>query len=377
MKLVFYSKVLNHHQVWLADEFYRLLGDDYAFVETANCMDNKGVSEDYSARPYLTRSWESKEAFENAMSLAWNAEVCVFSGYEALPFVRRRMIEGLLSFDMGERLLKRGWLNLVSPRILKFLFSYHLGGWSKKPLYKLCCGAFVKQDKYKLRTFQGKCFKWGYFIGLKELKKDRFRHHAFDESVSIMWCSRFLNWKHPEMAINLALKLKADGYNFHLDMYGDGKMKPTMQRLIDDSGLADYICLKGNLPNEEIQQAMINHDIFLFTSDQVEGWGVVANEAMSNKSCLVGSDKIGAVPYLVEDGLNGMLFKCKSLDSLFQKVKYLLDHPDERRKMAELGYLNMTGLWSPKHAAESLIALIRDIQNGHLSSMQEGPGSLA
>ena len=42
MKLVFYSLVLNHHQVYVADEFDRLLGDDYIFVETAKCLDNKG-----------------------------------------------------------------------------------------------------------------------------------------------------------------------------------------------------------------------------------------------------------------------------------------------------------------------------------------------
>ena len=35
MKLVFYSLILNHHQVYVADEFYNILGDDYAFVETA------------------------------------------------------------------------------------------------------------------------------------------------------------------------------------------------------------------------------------------------------------------------------------------------------------------------------------------------------
>jgi glycosyltransferase involved in cell wall biosynthesis len=375
MKLVFYSLVLNHHQVYVADEFYRLLGDDYTFVETAKCMDNKGVTGDYSARPYLVRSWESKKAYEKAMSLALNAEVCVFSGYEALPFEKARMKKGLFSFDMGERMLKRGWLNLVSPRILKMVLSYHLGGWRKKPLYKLCCGAFVAIDQYKLKSFKGKCYKWGYFMKVKELKEERFKLKECDESVSFMWCARFLKLKHPEMAVKLAKRLKDGGNNFYLDMYGDGEMKPTIQKLIDDFGLTDRICLKGFVPNEQIEEAMANHDIFLFTSDEEEGWGAVANEAMSNKCCLVGSDKIGAVPYLVKDGFNGMVFKSKSVDSLYQQVKYLLEHPAERRMIAEQGYQDMVRFWSPKHAAESLLSLIKDIQNGQLSSIQEGPCS--
>lgn len=33
-KIVFFSNYLNHHQMPLADAFYELLGDDYAFVVT-------------------------------------------------------------------------------------------------------------------------------------------------------------------------------------------------------------------------------------------------------------------------------------------------------------------------------------------------------
>lgn len=33
-KIVFFSNYLNHHQMPLADAFYELLGDDYAFVAT-------------------------------------------------------------------------------------------------------------------------------------------------------------------------------------------------------------------------------------------------------------------------------------------------------------------------------------------------------
>lgn len=377
MKLVFYSLVLNHHQACVSDEFYKMLGEDYVFVETARCMDNKGATEDYSTRPYLVRSWETKKTYEQAMSLALNAEVCVFSGYEALPFEKIRMKKGLLSFDMSERMLKRRWLNLASSKIMKMVLAYHLGGWRNKPLYKLCCGAFAASDQYKLKTFEDKCYKWGYFTGVKELKNDMFKLKSSSHSIYIMWCARFLNWKHPEMAVKLAKRLKVDGYNFQLNMYGAGEMRPAIQKLIEDFGLADRVYLKGVLPNEEIQQAMAYHDIFLFTSDKKEGWGVVANEAMSNKCCLIGSDEIGAVPYLVNDGVNGMVFKSKSEDSLYKQAKYLLDHPAKLRTMAEQGYQDMVSLWNPKHAAESLLTLIKDIQNGQASSIEEGPCSNA
>lgn len=383
MKIVFYSIILNHHQACLADEFYKILGDDYAFVETAECHDQKGATEDYSSRPYLIRAWQSQDEWDKAMILAQESEVCVFGGYEALPFEKERMRLNLLSFDMGERMLKRGWLNLASPRILKMISAYHLGGWGKKPLYKLCMSAFTKEDQYKLFSFKNKCYKWGYFSSVPE-KLSVNRQSTTD--VRLMWCARFLTWKHPELPIELAAKLKSDGYKFHIDVYGDeGKAakhdgvypKASLEELINKRDVADVVTLCGNKPNDEIIKAMQENDIFLFTSDRNEGWGVVANEAMSNGCCIVGSDEIGSVPYLVHNEINGLHFRSCDVDDLYNKVKYLIDNPDKRNKMSIQGQNDMINIWSPRHAAESLLQLIDDLKNGRDSSILEGPCSKA
>ena len=46
MKIAFFSIYLNHHQVNVADAFYKLLGQDYAFVELSHCADSKGSTDD-------------------------------------------------------------------------------------------------------------------------------------------------------------------------------------------------------------------------------------------------------------------------------------------------------------------------------------------
>ena len=131
------------------------------------------------------------------------------------------------------------------------------------------------------------------------------------------------------------------------------------------------------MPNAEVLQQMRQHDIFLFTSDKNEGWGAVANESMANGCCLVGSDAIGSVPYLVTDGATGMIFKSCDLDSLYEKVKYLLDNPEERQRMSKAGHQRMVELWSPENDAKSLLQLIDDLQNGRPSSILQGPCSKA
>lgn len=392
MKLVFYSVVLNQHQAPVADEFWELTEHQYAFVELINLCDTKGGSADYSKRPYLIRAWESPEAYAKAMELARTAECCVFGGVDALPFQKERMRHGLLSFDMGERWLKKGWKSLASPRLLRWLSAYYLGGWSNKPLYKLCMSAFAAGDHYKLGSFKGKCYKWGYFteissnIKTSEIKKP-------SETIKLMWCARFIDWKHPELAIECAKRLKADGYIFELNMYGDGPLRERIVKLavscgLDTIDLTDSINHKpltinppiifhGNVPNEQIHQAMRDNDIFLFTSDRGEGWGAVANEAMSEGCCLIGSDEIGAVPYLVNHNTNGLIFNSKSPDDLYSKVRLLLDNLDNRVRMAIQGQKDMQTLWNPRHAAESLLQLIKDLREGRDTSIEEGPCSKA
>lgn len=388
MKIVIYSLFLNHHQACVADDFYNLLSNQFTFVELSGAYDSKGATVDFSRRNYLVKAWSSEASWNYAMQLAETAEVCIFGGFEALPFLKARMKKGLLSFDMGERMLKRGWLNLASPRIQKMIVAYHFGGWLKKPLYKLCCSSYTKTDQYKLYSFKDKCYKWGYFTQVdKNFDIEASILYASTSGITpLMWCSRFLILKHPELPVQMAAKLKAKGYKFRIDMYGDeGNAakhdavypRKKLEKLITELGVNDCVRLMGNRPNGEILEAMRKSAIFLFTSDRYEGWGAVANESMANGCVLVASDAIGSSSYLIKEGFNGYMFKSCDADSLTDKVEWLLVHPEEMKTMQKNAYDNMCALWSPKHAAESLLRLIDDLQNGNETSISEGPCSKA
>lgn len=419
MKIVFYSLILNNHQANVADELWEQTGHQYCFVELANLQaeHKKGDTRNYDECPYLLRAWESAENWQKAMELARTAECCVFSGTQALPFQKERMKLGLLSFDMSERWLKRGLKNLLSPAISRMFMAYWLGGWKNKPLYKLCCSAFAKGDHERLGMYEGKCYKWGYFtkvdglgfmaygdskadvlqsprdFGFSDAERKTKVEASTDVSTSeitpLMWCSRFLMLKHPELPILMADRLKKKGYKFHLDMYGEGEYRKAAEHLAESLGLRDYVSFIGNKPNTELMKDMQKHEIFLFTSDKNEGWGAVANESMSNGCVLVGSDALGCAPYLIQDGVNGFMFKSSkvscsfdnpdiaALDSLCEKVEWLLDHPSERKQMRKNACDLMVNVWSPKRAALSLLQLIEDLKNAKETSITEGPCSKA
>lgn len=375
MQLVIYSLILNHHQAPVADILYEKLGDDFVFVEIENSNETKGDNQSYSDRKYLLQVWKNRFSYEKAFSLALNADMCIFGGNESLPFLSARLKYNKLSFVYGERWLKRGFINIFSPRLLKFSCYYHFFKWSKKKVYKLCASAFASSDDYKLHMFRGKCFKWGYFTYVPTVKHNLFIKKT--NCFSFMWCARFIKWKHPELAILLIKRLKENGYNIHLDMYGDGPERASSESLARELNISEYVSFKGNVSNTEVVRSMYEHQIFLFTSDKNEGWGAVVNESMSRGCALVGSDVVGSIPFLIEDGVNGVIFQSCNLKSLEDKVTYLLNNPEALLNIRINGWKTLTELWSPKVAVSNLLQLIDDLSNERESSILVGPCSNA
>lgn len=373
--LAIYSEILNNHQANLADELYKILGKNFIFVETTQLegIHKKGSSEDYSKKPYLLQAWRDKDSVLKAKNICLGYDVCVFDG--AWCYEKMRVSLGKFSFEFSERWLK-GYKNCFSPRMWRNIITYHLYGWKNKPLYKLCASAYAKRDQLLLRTFKDKCYKFGYFTQIPDAELLTCRQTDVS-LVRIMWCSRFIDWKHPEMAIDCARKLNDNGYNFQLDMYGDGELRNMLEAKVKSLNLSDIVKFHGNVPNDQIYHAMRSHDIFLFTSDKGEGWGAVANEAMSNGCCLVGSDEIGSVPYLVKNGENGLVFRSKSLDDLYLNVEKLFNNRILLHNLSEQGQKDMAEGWSARNAAKSLLTLIDDLSNGRETSIKEGPCSKA
>ena len=398
MKVSFFVNYLNHHQVEIADSLYMLLGDDFKFVATRIAdPDLMKGGRDYSNRPYCVRAFESVTQMKIAKNLALISDCCIFGGEsKEFAILRARKKPEALSFEMGERWLKRGWLNVLSPHFIKWRCLYSLY-FRKANFYYLCSSAFGASDLHKVGSYKGRCFKWGYFTKVNVVGIENRVEMAMDvstpEITPLMWCSRFLVWKHPELPILMAKRLKEKGYRFELDMYGSGEYEGVSKDLVEKFGVSDVVKFKGNLPNEQILKEMRKHLIFLFTSDQHEGWGAVANESMASGCVLVGSDAIGSIPYLVTDGVNGLSFKSpmkshgfkrnslkvdeQSLDSLCDKVEYLLTHPEVCNRMSVEARRTMRDFWSPANAASSLVKLIDNLMQGKSSGIVSGPCSLA
>ena len=241
----------------------------------------------------------------------------------------------------------------------------------------LCASAYAPNDYYLLNSYKGRCFKWAYFTCVKPIDIDAVLRNKQSGMFRMMWCSRFIGWKHPELVIDLANTLKTHNYAFEINMYGGGPQELKIRHLIKERGLDNFVYLKGSMPNEDIIAAMQQHNVLLFTSDQNEGWGAVANEAMSNGCTLVGSNKIGSVPFLVRHGENGLIFESSDISSLIKNVTLLLENRDFCGRLASQAYQDMINIWNPQIAAKRFLSLVSSLQAGEKTPFTDGPCSEA
>lgn len=380
MKIAFITNLVNHHQIPLADELYRMLGDDYTYIACEPLPDwlIKGGYDPSLDRPYIIRTYKSEEEMSKARRLAYESDVVII-GSAPDSFIVNRLKDNKLTFRYAERYFKNRPWYFPDPRVFINFYKNHFR-YRNKNLYMLAASAYTANDVYRMHCYKDKVYKWGYFTRVDNFALEasqKLDASSAESAPHLMWCARFLRLKHPELPVLLAARLKSKGYQFTIDMYGSGEEFEKIKELATQLQVSDVVTFCGNQPNEQILQQMRTHDIFLFTSDRNEGWGAVLNESMSNGCAVVASNRIGAAPFLINDGVNGLLFKSEDLDSLEEKVSYLLDHPQERIEMATNAIMTMRNEWSPKKAAQRFMYLAEQLLHGSDSEFKEGPCSKA
>lgn len=373
MKIVFISNYLNHHQKPLSDELYRLTGGNYWFVATAPMQEErKKLGYKELEEPYLRKCYGETYPNDDIQQIILSADAVII-GSAPYTYISKRQKEEKCVFIYTERIYKqRPKLAHVFAHRLRNKFLYN----RYKKTYLLCASAYTSTDFARIGCFKGRAYKWGYFTAVPEFDVDKKIILLKDVTkIKILWVARFLFWKHPEIPVKVASRLKENGVDFEINMYGIGPEMDKTRQLIEDLGVSDCVHLKGSVPNEKIIEQMRQHQIFLFTSDRNEGWGAVANEAMSNGCVIVASDSIGSIPYLVTDEENGMIYKDGNIDDLVLKLQKLIDHPDNREEMSRKAYRCMKDVWSPENAAKNLIRLIGRLSNGLDTDIIDGPCS--
>ena len=359
MNLIFLSNYFNHHQKSLCDAFYKMLGDEFRFIETDKIGEEriKLGYKTYTDIPYTVDA-NNPQNESLCKELIDNADVVVF-GDAPYEMIENRLKAGKLTFRSSERIFKEPPQKWKMPiRALKNYFRYG----RYKNFHLLCASAYASADYARIASFRKRAYKWGYFPEVKKYGNvDELLNNKKQNSV--LWCGRLIDWKHPELFLEAARRLKADGYKFTLDVIGTGDKQDEIVEHIQKNELADVVAFHGSMSPSEVREYMEKSRIFLFTSDRNEGWGAVLNESMNSACAVVASHAIGSVPFLLDDKQNGMIYKDGVVDDFYAKIKYLLDNPSVCNDLGRRAYYAMQEEWNGENAAKKLVAFSEMLLN--------------
>lgn len=365
MKISFVSGYFNHHQKPLGDALYRLTDGKFRFVSTTE-MPSERLRLGYTvdAPEYVEKLEESDVA----------ASDVIVGGVNLPDDLKKKLGKNSLYFRYSERLFKKG----SEPLKYAARFVRQRKVLPKIPSYLLCASAYVYSDMRSLGLFKNRAYKWGYFpetrryedLGALLSKKDK---------TEILWCGRFLWWKHPDDLLAAAAKLKADGTDFKIKFVGVGETEEKLRLETEKYGLEDNVVFCDGMSPDEVRSQMERAGIFAFTSDFNEGWGAVLNEAMNSGCAVVASHAAGSTPYLVEDGKDGFIYKSCDVNGLYERLKTLLNSPSLQEDFGRAAYEKIVSEWNSDVAAERFVALCREILSGNKTPdlYESGPCSKA
>jgi len=162
-----------------------------------------------------------------------------------------------------------------------------------------------------------------------------------DGRVRIVTVARLVEKKGVEYGIRAVARLCRQGHKIRYAILGDGPLRTSLERLLEEMQVGDAVELLGWKIQDEVRALLDESHILLAPSvtssrgDQ-EGIPVVLMEALAMGLPVVSTFHSG-IPELVQDGISGHLVPERDVDALSEKLAHLIEHPEVWPEMGSKG----------------------------------------
>ena len=155
----------------------------------------------------------------------------------------------------------------------------------------------------------------------------------------------------PEMALRVFSLVQKDYPEAVLTLAGpdDGYLR-ACKGLVKDLNLHNVKFL-GVVPKKDLPKLINEHDIFI-QSNRVDNMPVSLLEAWASGLPVVATN-VGGIPYLIHDGIDGILVESEDYETMAKKCIELLNDPEKARSLSQNGCLraqeftweNVSSIW--------------------------------
>ena len=155
----------------------------------------------------------------------------------------------------------------------------------------------------------------------------------------LLFLSNLIESKGVLLLLAALKKLKDNGIKFHCYFVGgEGDISSEqLNQKINDLNLQEYVTYLGKKYGDYKHEIFQSSDIFVFpTFYHNECFPLVLLEAMMFGLPVISTNE-GGIPDIVKDGETGFIVEKQKPKQLAEKIKWLIDHPEEVRLMGEKG----------------------------------------
>jgi glycosyltransferase involved in cell wall biosynthesis len=161
--------------------------------------------------------------------------------------------------------------------------------------------------------------------------KKREEIGAAPEERVVGYVGRLSPEKGVNFLIDAAKALKDSGQRFRILLLGDGPKRKTLEEQVAAMGLSHHVLFAGF--QAEVQDWLPALDCFVLPS-LTEGTPMALLEAMSFGIPVIAA-RVGGVPGIIEDGVNGMLMNPHDPAQLGERLEALFQSPSLRERLGK------------------------------------------
>lgn len=176
------------------------------------------------------------------------------------------------------------------------------------------------------------------------------------EAVVIAHVGRFMEQKNHSLLLRSFARVQSET-PVYLWLIGDGELRPAMEQLAQELGVADRVRFWG--VRSDVADILNAADIFVLPS-KWEGNPLSVMEAMATGLPVVAT-AVGGVPELVEEGVSGFLTPNEDADAFTNALQRLVDNAELRRRMGEAALRHAREKFDIRHTVRAYEALYEEI----------------
>lgn len=195
--------------------------------------------------------------------------------------------------------------------------------------------------------------------GIPELKTDRKPLMQKSSVPKILFLSNLIASKGVWVLLDACRILKERGYKFCCEYIGGETKEISAKKFCNEiycRGLDKEVNFLGRKYGKEKEDVYCNADMFVQPTFE-DCFPLTLIEAMQNHLPVVTTNE-GANCDIVTDGLNGYIVPKNDSETLADAIAKLLESPEERMKMGQVGYTIYKEKFTLKHFEKNMIRML-------------------